>query len=117
MAASFQIRSAKPTDAGLILSFIKALAEYEKLSHEVTATEEDLHKNLFEHKYAEVVIGYHKDSEDGEEGMSYVLEKEFIIGSISLFSLIPIRFCCSPCWFRPLFPQFLDICWQTWYLP
>lgn len=69
MAAGFEIRSAKSSDAGLILSFIKALAEYEKLSHEVTATEEDLRKNLFEHKYAEVVIGYHKDSDECEEGM------------------------------------------------
>ncbi|CAO3692000.1 unnamed protein product [Umbelopsis ramanniana] len=67
MTATFDIRPAKPSDAGLILSFIKALAEYEKLSHEVTATAEQLHKNLFEHKYAEVVIGYHKESDTSEE--------------------------------------------------
>jgi hypothetical protein len=71
MTATFDIRPAKPSDAGLILSFIKHLAEYEKLSHEVTATEELLHKNLFEHKYAEVVIGYHKESDASEEGMYY----------------------------------------------
>ncbi|CAM0141978.1 unnamed protein product [Umbelopsis sp. WA50703] len=68
MPASFTIRSAQSTDAGLILNFIKSLAEYEKLSHEVTATEEDLRQNLFQNRYAEVVIGYHKDNEDSEEG-------------------------------------------------
>lgn len=68
MPASFSIRSAQSSDAGLILSFIKALAKYEKLSHEVTATEEDLRKNLFENRYAEVIIGYHKESEESEEG-------------------------------------------------
>jgi hypothetical protein len=78
MTASFEIRPAKPSDAGLILNFIKALAEYEKLSHEVTATEEQLHKNLFEHKYAEVVIGYHKDSDSNEEGMNNYSKMVFI---------------------------------------
>ncbi|GAB5590298.1 hypothetical protein Unana1_05198 [Umbelopsis nana] len=80
MAAGFEIRSAKSSDAGLILSFIKALAEYEKLSHEVTATEEDLRKNLFEHKYAEVVIGYHKDSDESEDGKPGIyLEDLFVL--------------------------------------
>jgi len=34
-------------DIGLILEFIKKLAEYEKLSHEVSATEKQLKKTLF----------------------------------------------------------------------
>lgn len=34
-------------DVGLILEFIKRLAEYEKLSHEVFATEEKLEETLF----------------------------------------------------------------------
>jgi len=41
------IRPAVPTDAALILSFICDLAEYEKLSHEVTATEIDVRAKLF----------------------------------------------------------------------
>ena len=41
------IRSAKAGDAALILSLIKELAEYEKLSHEVIATEADLKASLF----------------------------------------------------------------------
>ena len=41
------IRPAVPTDAALILSFICDLAEYEKLSHEVMATEADIHAKLF----------------------------------------------------------------------
>ncbi len=52
------IREALPEDACLILSFIKDLAEYEKLLHEVLATEETIQKSLFgEHKVAEVILG------------------------------------------------------------
>jgi len=35
--ASFQIRSATKADVPVILSFIKKLADYERLSHEVVA--------------------------------------------------------------------------------
>jgi len=54
----FTIRHAVESDVPLILWFIKELADYEKLSHEVLATEEDFRQNLFgEKKFAEVVIG------------------------------------------------------------
>ncbi|MEN8202468.1 MAG: GNAT family N-acetyltransferase [Bacteroidota bacterium] len=58
----FVIRRAEKGDVGLILDFIKKLADYERLSHEVVATEEALEKYLFgEEKAAEVIIGYFKD--------------------------------------------------------
>ena len=58
----FQIRSAISTDVPVILDFIRKLAEYEKLSHEVRATEENLGKYLFgEDKAARVVIAYYRD--------------------------------------------------------
>jgi GNAT superfamily N-acetyltransferase len=41
------IRSATPADAPLLLEFIRALADYEKLSSEVTATEAQLRATLF----------------------------------------------------------------------
>ena len=41
------IRRALAGDEGLILSFIRELATYEKLSHEVVATEEHLGRTLF----------------------------------------------------------------------
>jgi GNAT superfamily N-acetyltransferase len=53
----FEIRPAIETDVNLILQFIKGLGDYEKLSHEVVATEEKLHKSLFQQKMAEVIIG------------------------------------------------------------
>ena len=56
-ADAFQIRQAVPADLKLILQFIQKLGAYEKLSHEVVATEEKLHKTLFEQKMAEVIIG------------------------------------------------------------
>jgi GNAT superfamily N-acetyltransferase len=56
----FEIKPATEADAPLILSFIKKLAVYEKLSHKVTATEDILRETLFgQRRYAEVVIGYH----------------------------------------------------------
>lgn len=41
------IRSAIKGDEGIILSFIRALADFEKLSHEVVATESALRETLF----------------------------------------------------------------------
>ena len=56
-AQQFTIRPADESDVKLILQFIEGLGEYEKLSHEVVATEEKLRKSLFEQKMAEVIIG------------------------------------------------------------
>ena len=54
-----EIRAATEADVPIILSFIRELAEYEKLSHEVVATEGALRESLFgERTGAEVVIGY-----------------------------------------------------------
>jgi GNAT superfamily N-acetyltransferase len=43
----FNLRPATPDDVPLILELIRELAAYEKLSHEVSATEELLRRNLF----------------------------------------------------------------------
>ena len=58
----FKIRFAEEKDIKLILDFIKELADYEKLLHEVVATEEILMESLFVRRAAEVIIGEH----DGE---------------------------------------------------
>ena len=52
----FVIRRATENDVPLVLDFIRKLAEYEKLLHEVVATEEILYQSLFVEKKAEVVI-------------------------------------------------------------
>jgi GNAT superfamily N-acetyltransferase len=55
----FRIEPATERDLSLILRFVKELAAYEKLAHEVTATEEILRRSLFGSRpVAEVVIGY-----------------------------------------------------------
>ena len=57
MTPKFSIRAATVDDMPLVLRFIKNLADYEKLPHEVTATEELLRRNLFtERKTAEVLL-------------------------------------------------------------
>src|SRR5437867_7395952 len=43
----FIIRRAEPADVALILAFVQELAEYERLSHLVTATEQTLLDSLF----------------------------------------------------------------------
>jgi len=53
----FKIRFATEKDIPLILKFIKDLAAYEELLHEVVATEEILKESLFIKKQAEVIIG------------------------------------------------------------
>src|SRR4051812_25826608 len=57
--SSFSIREATPSDIPLILRFIHELAEYEKLSREVTANEAILMESLFgSRRAAEAIIGY-----------------------------------------------------------
>ncbi len=56
------LRFAEESDVPLVLSFIKKLAEYEKLSHEVVADEVTLRRSLFgERRMAEVIIGDYQD--------------------------------------------------------
>ena len=58
-------RYAEPADAGLILEFIQALADYEKMSDEVIATEELLREWIFEKKKAEVIFALEEGKEVG----------------------------------------------------
>jgi GNAT superfamily N-acetyltransferase len=44
---TLSIRPARSGEAGLVLSFVKELAEYEKLLHEVVATEDEIAASLF----------------------------------------------------------------------
>jgi GNAT superfamily N-acetyltransferase len=54
-----RIADASVTDVPVILEMIRGLAEYEKLGHEVVATEEKLRESLFgAHPAAEVVLAY-----------------------------------------------------------
>lgn len=60
--ATLRIRQAGAEDVSLVLEFIRELAAYEHLSHEVTATEELLRRSLFgERRVAEVLLGYYGD--------------------------------------------------------
>ena len=58
LTSTLRIRPAAENDAGTILSLIKELADFERLSHEVVATEEDIRQSLFgAHPFAEALIG------------------------------------------------------------
>ena len=64
--AELEIRPATEQDVPLILSLIRELAEYERLSHEVVATEGTLANSLFgERPAAEVLLGYVGDDPAG----------------------------------------------------
>jgi GNAT superfamily N-acetyltransferase len=56
-SAQFSIRAATPDDIPTVFSLIKALADYEKLSHSVSGTEALLTQHLFgDHPFAQVVL-------------------------------------------------------------
>lgn len=60
------IRSAVERDVPTIMRFIRGLADYEKLSHEVVADEELLRRNLFGPvPYAEVALACEGETEVG----------------------------------------------------
>src|SRR5436190_341319 len=62
------IRPARPEDLADIAALIRALADYEKLSHAVTLDEEVLREHLFGPRpYAEVLIA---SDEDGVAGFA-----------------------------------------------
>jgi GNAT superfamily N-acetyltransferase len=57
MSQEIAIRPAREDEVGLVLQFIRDLAKYERLEHEVKATEAGLHAALFGPRpYAEVVF-------------------------------------------------------------
>ena len=60
-----EFRFADEKDCGLILSFIKKLADYEKMSDQVVATEALLQEWIFEKKKAEVLFVCHEEKEVG----------------------------------------------------
>ena len=61
-----EIRVATEDDVPLILALIRELAEYERLSHEVVATEETLRDSLFgERRVAETLLAYLGDEPAG----------------------------------------------------
>jgi GNAT superfamily N-acetyltransferase len=58
-------RFAKEEDTPIILTFIKALAAYEKMADQVVATEESLKEWIFMQKKAEVLFAMEKGKEVG----------------------------------------------------
>lgn len=60
-----EFRFATEKDTALILEFIKALAEYEKMSDQVVANEELLREWIFEKKKAEVIFALENGKEVG----------------------------------------------------
>lgn len=58
---AFNIRPARPDEAGVVLDLIKQLAVYERCENDVFADEATIHKSLFVERSAEVVLA----EEDG----------------------------------------------------
>ena len=65
----FRIEPATERDVPVILRFIQGLAEYERLSHEVTATEDGLRETLFGQRPSAEVLLCH----DGDEPAGFAL--------------------------------------------
>lgn len=61
MHHNINIRPAQREDALLVFNLIKKLAVYEKMEHEVVTSAAELEQNIFDNKFAEVVIA----EEDG----------------------------------------------------
>lgn len=65
-SGSLIIRKAEEKDISLILSFIKGIAEYEKLSHAVQSDEATLKESLFgKNPSAEVLLAYYDNEPAG----------------------------------------------------
>jgi GNAT superfamily N-acetyltransferase len=59
MSGTLRIAPATESDVSVILSFVRKLAEYEKLSHLVVATEDNIREHVFgANPVAEVLLAY-----------------------------------------------------------
>lgn len=65
MDKKLTLRVATKEDVALILYFIQELARYEKMEHEVVATEDLLKEWIFEQKKAEVIFAVVEEKEVG----------------------------------------------------
>ena len=66
---NFRIRQATERDLPIIISFIRQLAEYERMSDEAVLTEEILRESLFGPRpFAEVLLGY-----DGDQPVAFAV--------------------------------------------
>lgn len=66
MKPVFRIRAATASDTGVILDFIKRLAEYEKLAHMVVASESQLALELFgPRSHVEVLLAFEGETAVG----------------------------------------------------
>jgi GNAT superfamily N-acetyltransferase len=66
MSGAFHIRSATAGDVAVILDLVRGLAEYERLSHLVSATEDSVREALFgEHPGAEAVLAFEGETAVG----------------------------------------------------
>lgn len=59
------LRDAEVSDAGTIHSLIRAIADYEKLLSEVTATEEEVRESIFTRGEASVILAEYKGETAG----------------------------------------------------
>ncbi len=64
-----RVRAAKPADATLILAFVAELADYEHLSHELRATQDDITAALF----GAAPRAFCDIAEDGREAVGFAL--------------------------------------------
>jgi GNAT superfamily N-acetyltransferase len=70
-AARFTVRAAADDDVPALLRMIRALAEYERLSHLVVATEEGLRRALFEERGGpEALIAYETGGNSNPAGFA-----------------------------------------------
>ena len=82
------LRFAVIEDVPIILKLIKELAEYEKLSHEVVATEEKLSKSLFGDQPApEVIIADYLGPKSLFGSLHRWQNQESVVDLISLISV------------------------------
>ena len=66
LASPFSLRFATPDDVPVILALIRGLAEYERLAHEVVATEALLRETLFSARpVAEVILAFSDEEAAG----------------------------------------------------
>jgi GNAT superfamily N-acetyltransferase len=65
-SSNLTITPAQPTDVSAIAALIHALADYEKLAHEVTGSADDLARHLFSDRpYAEALLARVRDTPVG----------------------------------------------------
>ena len=71
--APCEIRTVRPEDVPQVFAMLRELAVFEKLEHQLTASEDDMYRALFVERHAEALVAQSGDADGERELVGYAI--------------------------------------------